>query len=340
MSEKTWSWDEPLTVLESVDGPYLKTASGTIGVHPVAVHCSSAPETPFEFRVFLDGKLVFEQGMTTPEAGWYQLCQDLGYRAGEHWDLDPALILFHQALPVLTRGWKEPALPLDDLGLPEGVVCLATVQAAWSKAVAGGREDPDGDPDRAAADLVAACFKALPLRAVVFHDDPGQREDHVGTALDDPLLGVFLHLGRSRRRRVTLAKATQNATGGLKWSAWEPGGDWTAEGREFTATQGPAEFLRAGNLGDAVPSGFGELFRAQVDALGRLMDPVLEAYRHAYPAGIVWHRDAGAGFLNRMVVEVRTEAGRPVPVLDDGSEVVVAETRRAHLTRVTGEADH
>lgn len=332
MHKPAWNWKEPLKVLASKDDPYLKSATAAVGAHGLEVHCSTAPEAPLEFRVFLDGKLVFEPGMVTPEASWYRFCQELGYHAEDHWDLDPALILFHQVLPALARDWGEGALPFDELGLPAGVVCLATVREAWNGAVAALQRGPE-------ASLLGACFAALPLRAVVFQDDPGRRQDHVGTTVDDPLLGIFLHLGRSRQHRVTLAKAAINDTGGLRWSAWEPGGTWEAEGRAFRATQGPADFLRAAGLGRAVPPGFAAIFQAGIEGLAKVMDPVVEAYRRAYPAGIPWHRDPSARFLERTIVEARTEAGRQVLVLDDGTEVVVAETRNAEVTRVLGQED-
>jgi len=172
--------------------------------------------------------------MVTPDTSWYRFCQELGYHAEDHWDLDPALILFHQVLPALARGWREGGLPCNGLGIPDGVICLATAREAWTAAVATLQRDSGADPDDRAGNLLGACFSALPLRAVVFQDDPGRREDHVGTTVDDPLLGIFLHLGRSRKRMATLAKAAINATGGLRWSPWEPGGTWEAEGREFT----------------------------------------------------------------------------------------------------------
>jgi len=317
MHEKPWVLHEPLQVLESADEPYLQSARGRIGAHELALH--HAPETPDGLRVFLDGELVFEQGQATPGVAWYQLCRDLGYQPEDHWDLDPALILFHQALPALVRDWREHALPYDDLGLPEGVVCLATVAAAWEGAVAGlDRSDPG-------AQLAAACFQALPLRAVVFHDDPAPREDYVGTGVDEPLVGIFMQFGGSRESCVTLAKATVNGTGGLRWSPWEPGGDWAAEGREWAATQGPADFLAAAGLGEA-PAGFAEAFQAALSALAGQMDPVVDGYRRAYPARIPWHRDTRTRFLNRMIVEVRSGA-RLMLVLDDGSEVEVVDAR-------------
>jgi hypothetical protein len=339
MNEEAWFWPAPLKVLKSQGGPYLKTAEGTIGAHSVAVHCSSAAETPMEFRVFLDGQLIFEQGQTTPGLAWYHLCKELGYHAEDHWDLDPALILFHQALPLLARGWEEPGLPFNDLGLPEGVVCLAQVRAAWDGATQALQQDPDGDPDHDAANLVAACFKALPLRAVVFHDDPARRKDYVGTAVDAPLLGIFVHFGQTHPNQVTVAKATLNASGGQQWSSWEPGGTWREEGREFAATQGPAEFLKAAGLQTPVPLGFPARFQAVLEGLAGVLDPVVEAYRLDFPAGIRWHRDARTRYLDHSIANVRRDGGRYVLILEDGTEVVVAGTPKPALTRVAGEED-
>ena len=337
MNENRWSLNEPLQLLASVDNPYLKSARGRLGAHELEAHAATAPDTPLAFRVFLDGKPVFEQGLATPEGAWYHLCQELGYQADTHWDLDPALILFHQVLPALAREWGEDALPFNELGIPDGVTCLATVGAAWGKAVAAANRGLKEDPHGQAAHQVAACFEALALRAIVFHDDPGHREDLVGTEVDDPLLGIFLHFGQAPETRVTLAKGTLNATGGLKWSSWEPGGVWVLEGREFAATQGPADFLRAAGMAGTVAPGFGDLFQAQLNELSRVMDPVVEGYRHVYPGRIPWHRDARTRFLNHTIVAVRTKGDRQVLVLDDGSEVVVAEPVRAGLMQVVGE---
>jgi hypothetical protein len=339
MNEQAWFWPQPLKVLESRSGPYLKTAEGTIGAHRVTVHCSSAAETSTEFRVFLDGQSIFEQGLTTPTLAWYQLCNELGYQAEHHWDLDPALILFHQALPILTHGWDEPGLPFNDLGLPEGVVCLVTVRSAWDKATQALPEDLDGDPGKDAANLVAACFKALPLRAVVFHDDPARRKDYVGTAVDAPLLGIFVQFGHTPQSRVTLAKATLNASGGQRWSPWTPGGTWREEGRDFAATQGPPAFLKAAKIQGQVPLGFPELFQVALEGLAGVLDPVVETYRLGYPAGIRWHREVRTRYLNQTITNVRMEGGGPVLILEDGTEVVVAGISRSALTLVAGEED-
>jgi len=339
MIKQEWFWPEPLKLLKSQGGPYLKTAEGAIGSHAVTAHCSSAAETPLEFRVFLDGQRVFDLGQATPDLAWYELCRELGYRAEEHWDLDPALILFHQALPLLAQGWEAPGLPYNDLGVPEGVVCLANVRSAWAQATQALTETPGGDPAEDGANLVAACFKALPLRAVVFQDDQARRKDYVGTAVDAPLLGVFAHFGPAPHRGVTLAKATVNAAGGQKWSPWQPGGAWREEGREFAATQGPAEFLRAAGLDVPVPPGFAEQFQTVLEGLAGVLEPEVEAYRLGYPAGIRWHRDPRTRYLDQSITNVRMEGGRPVLSLQDGTEVALAGTPKPGLTRVAGQED-
>lgn len=332
MDRGTWILREPLTVLTSVDDPYLMTASGTLGGHDLAIHLAPDAGQGEDFKVFLDGGTVFELGLVTPAEPWFRLCRELGYEADAHWDLDPAWILFQQVVPALARDWREHPLPYLELGLPEGVLGLATVQTAWEAAVSAlGERDP-------AEAQVAACLRALPLRAVVFQDDPSHREDFVGTGVDDPLLGVFVHLGRSRRHRVTLAKATLNGTGGLRWSPWEPGGEWREEGREWMGTQGPEVFLEAAGLAGAMVAGFKEAFALALAGLIRVLDPAVEAYRHAYPAAIRWHRDPFTRYLNHMIVAVRMVEGRPHLVLDDGSEVAVAEPAGPSLLSVRGDA--
>lgn len=321
MEATTWILREPLEVLKSVDDPYLLTAYGALGAHDLAVHYAPDTGKGPEFRVFLDGGAVFELGMATPAEPWFRLCLEAGYDPEVHWDLDPALILFRQAVPELARAWQEHPLPYGELGLPEGVVCLATVQAAWDRGVAALslRDEPERQ--------VAACLKALPMRAVVFHDDPGHREDFVGTGVDDPLLGVFVHYGASRERRVTLSKATLNGTGGLRWSPWQVGGEWREDGRDRTGTQGPEAFLAAAGLGWTPAPGFREVFTQALSGLIGDLDEAVEACRQAYPAIIPWHRDPLTRYLNHMIVALRVKRGRALLVLDDGSEVPLAASR-------------
>lgn len=320
MRTGTWILRQPLDVLDCVDEPYLETALGTLGDHEVLVQHCPVPGHQ-DFRVFLDGQTIYELGQATTAFAWFRLCHDLGYDPRVHWDLDPALILFRQVVPVLARGWREHPLPFDGLGLPEGLVCLAHVQAAWDAGVdALCQRGHTSALDR----QVAACFAGLPLRAVAFQDDPGRREDYPGAGVDTPLVGVYLHLGASRSRAVTLAKATVMGTGGMRWSPWELGGAWSEDGREFQSTLDPEAYLWAAGQPRPAPRAFAGAFRAALLALMETVDPVVERYRQTWPAGVVWHRDPFGRYLNRMIVDVRLEGGQPVLVLDDGTEVAVA----------------
>ena len=321
MADAPWILREPLRVLKSLDDPYLMTAQGTLGAHDLVLHFAPDTGQGAEFRVFLDGGEVFDLGGQTPGEPWFRLCRELGYDPEAHWDLDPALILFRQVIPELARDWREQPLPYGPSGVPEGVVCLASVQEVWNRAVARLPEQKEGER------LVAACLRALPLRAVVFHDHPGHREDFVGTGVDDPLLGVYVHLGRSPAERVILSKATLNGTGGLRWSPWQAGGEWREEGRERTGTLGPEAFLQAAGLRSAPPEGFREAFGLALTALIGDLDEAVEACRQAFPAPIIWHRDPYTRYLNHMIVALRVKGGRAHLVLDDGSEVALAEAR-------------
>lgn len=316
-----WVLRESLQGVASEDHPYLATAQGRLGGHEISVHLAPAPEHP-EFRVFLDGHVVFEGGMVSPGAPWVRLCQELGYDPEAHWDLDPALILFWQVLPALTQGWTENSLPYPKGGVPEGVVSLATVQAAWAQGVKALRER-GGDP---VSFLVAECFEGLPLRSLTFHDDPRLRPDYVGNTLDEPYMGVFARLGRSQAQRVTLAKATLHATGGMKWSPWKIGGDWKEGEHDFLSTRGPEALLKAAGIAAPaqIPAGLREAFDAALERLVEALEPAVQAYQAAQPVGVPWHRDRRTRYLNHMIVDVRL--GEPtVLVLDDGTEVRVAE---------------
>lgn len=325
MTTHGWVLKEPLKLLDSEDHPYLETALATLGNHELALTYSAAREQDPELKVFLDGRLVFELGMVSPERAWFELCRELGYDPRLHWDWDPALILFRQVLPAMAREWHEHTLPHNHLGVPEGVICLATLQEAFEARVHLLRKRADQHGD-AAEQSVAECFERLPLRAAIFQDDPQRRVDFVGNAVDDPYMGVFLYLGERRETAALISRATLQATGGMKWSPWLPGGDWVNGGREFVMTQGPASFLRAAGLTDRRPEGFFEAFRKGLAFLCQGLEPMVEAYREGYPAGIPWHRDPRTRYLNRMIVDVRM-GDQPVLILDDGSEVKVLEHR-------------
>jgi hypothetical protein len=321
MRTGTWILRQPLICLDSVDEPYLSTAMGTLGDHEILLQYASEPK---DFRVFLDGTSIYEIGLPTAGEAWFKVCRELGYEPEVHWDLDPVRILFQQVVPALARGWRENPLPFEGSGVPDGVVCLGIVQAAWEAGVDGLFDHLKGTE---AGRQAARCFAGLPLRAIVFHDDPSHREDFVGTGVDEPLLGVYLHLGASRSRTVTLAKATLVGTGGLRWSPWELGGEWAEGGREFRATLRPEAFLWAAGLGRIGPRGFDAAFQEALKNLMAQMNPVVDAYRRTYPAGVTWHRDPYARYLNHMIVDVRLENGQAYLVLDDGTEVGVVNLK-------------
>ncbi len=327
MTTHGWVLKEPLKLLDSEDHPYLETALATLGHHELALTYSAAREGDPELKLFLDGRLAFELGMGSPDRAWFEVCRELGYDPHLHWDWDPALILFRQVLPAMAKEWHEHGLPFNQLGVPDGVICLATLQEAFEARVQLLRKRVEQHPDPA-AQAVAECFERLPLRAVIFHDDPQRRVDFVGNAVDEPYMGVFLYLGERRETAALISRATLQATGGMKWSPWLPGGDWVNGGREFVMTQGPASFLRAAGLPDLRPEGFFEAFRKGMAFLCQGLEPLVETYREAYPAGIPWHRDPRTRYLNRMIVDVRFE-DHPVLILDDGSEVTVVDAKEA-----------
>jgi hypothetical protein len=314
-----WVLKEPLKVLKVEDHPYLGTAQAELGKHELTLHHVPAPAPRPDFRVFLDGELIFDLGMDFPTAAWTRLCRDLGYDPEAHWDLDAALILFRQVLPEMVKTWQDQALPYTEAGVPEGALSLATLQAAWTKSAEALREKAKGP----AAELVARCFLSLPLRTLTFHDDPRRREDFVGNSLDEPYLGVFVRLGMTQASRVTLSKATLQGTGGMKWSAWRIGGDWREGVRDFLSTRDPQALLQSAGLDVKAPDGFQAAFQEGLDTMTRAIDPLVEAYWAAQP-GVPWHRDRRTRYINHMIVDVRL-GERPVLILDDGSEVVVAE---------------
>jgi hypothetical protein len=178
---------------------------------------------------------------------------------------------------------------------------------------------------------MALVFGKLPLRAVILHDDPESRLDFVGNPLDAPYMGEFLYLGEQRDQAVVLSRMTFSGTGGMRWSPWLPGGEWSEQGREFAATQGAKDFLRAAGLPQVMPEGFENAFKRTAENLGRFMEPLVEAYLETCATGIPWHRDPKNRYVNHMVVQVRMEEGQTILVLDDGSELLVMEHHNVPL---------
>ena len=75
--------------------------------------------------------------------------------------------------------------------------------------------------------------------------------------------------------------------------------------------------------GAAPRPGFKEAFVPALGGLVKVLDAAVEAWRHANPAPIAWHRDPITRYLNHMIVDVRRVQGRALLVLDDGTEVAV-----------------
>jgi len=328
-----WILREPLVLLESEDHPYLESARGRIGAHEVAVHLAGdwhRKEHYPEFRVFLDGAEIFEWGDPAPAKEWFTLCHQLGYTPQQHWDWDPALILFQQVLPALAVQWRHVPLPYGPAGVPAGVTSLATLRmnlADWASRL----QHPHPNP---LDELMAMLFGRLPLRAVILHDDPESRLDFVGNPLDAAYLGEFLYLGEDRATAAVLSRMTFSGTGGMRWSPWLPGGGWSEQGREFAATQGAGHFLRAAGLPEVAPKGFEPAFNRTLESLGTFLEPLVEAYLETCPTGIPWHRDPKNRYVNHMVVEARMEHGRTILVLDDGSELEATEHHKAPVAEL------
>ncbi len=330
-----WILHEPLVLLDSEDHPYLESARGKIGVHEVAVHLAGdwrRQEYYPEFRVFLDGTRIFEWGDPSPSEDWFALCHQLGYKPHQHWDWDPALILFQQVIPALAIHWHHVPLPYGPAGVPEDVTCLATLRTSLADWVARLQRTNQNPSD----ELMALLFEKLPLRSVILHDDPESRMDFVGNPLDAPYMGEFLYLGEHRATAAVLSRMTFSGTGGMRWSPWLAGGEWSQQGREFTATQSAKHFLRAASLPDSMPEGFEQAFKRTLESLGRFMEPLVEAYLETYTTGIAWHRDPSTRYVNHMVVVARREQGQTILVLDDGSELLVRDHHRVPLAAVSG----
>ena len=305
MALDAWILGAPLKVMRREDHPYQETDLATLGRHEVAVSRFLAPGSEPGCRIFLDGQEVYGPGDPAPARPWFDLCRELGYEPSRHWDWDPALILFQQVLPALIAGWHEPPRSLAALGVPPGVVCLATLRQAFAAAVGELRQRSSGP----AEDKVAETFEWLPLRAVVFHDDGQQPLDFEGRGA--ACGRVSLWLGIHRERAVLLRG---EVLGGSR--SWQPAA------ADPSLKAWPESFLEAAGLEPRPPRGFRPAFQQALELLCARLEPLVEAYRGTYPVGIPWQRDTPDRLLGRTIVEVR---GGPatVLVLDDGTELTL-----------------
>ena len=302
-----WILGAPLKVQRREDHPYQETDLATLGRHELVLSRVRSPLGGPGCQIFLDGRGIYAPGDPAPGRPWFDLCRELGYEPSRHWDWDPALILFQQVVPALAAGWHEPPMPLDDQGVPEGVVCLATLRQAFAAAVAGLRQLSAGP----VADKVAETFEWLPLRAVVFHDEAQPPLDFDG--LGGPCGRISLWLGIHRDRAVLLGGEALAGQRGRHWLPESPGSDLPA---------GPEDFLAAAGLDPVPPKGFETAFRRALDHLCGDLEDLLDAYRRTYPVGIPWQHDAWDRLRGRTIVDVR--AGLPsVLVLDDGTELTL-----------------
>lgn len=303
MGMDAWILGAPLKVLRQEDHPYHETTLATLGRHELIL---SRRETPqgLGCEIFLDGRSIFLPGATAPGRAWFDLCRELGYEPARHWDWDPALVLFQQVVPALASDWHEPALPLDALGMPEGVLSLAGLRQTFAEAVAKLRRKHPG----LVAEKVAETFEWLPLRAVVFHDDAQLPLDFEGIG---PCGRVSLWLGIHRERPVVIEG--QSPTGPAPRS-------WTAEGQGGRL---PSEaFLMAAGLDPEPPKGFEAALQSTLEQLCHRMEEPLDAYRRTYPVGISWHHHGRERLLGRTIVDVRA-SNPPMLILDDGTEIAL-----------------
>ena len=302
-----WILGAPLKVQRREDHPYQETDLATLGRHELVLSRAQALGRASGCEIFLDGHRIFAPGDPAPARPWFDLCRELGYEPSRHWDWDPALILFQQAVPALAAGWHEPPLAVDGQGVPEGVVCLATLRQAFASAVTALREQAAGP----VAEKVAETFEWLPLRAVVFHDDGQQPLDFEG--LGGPCGRISLWLGIHRDRAVLLAGEARR---GQALFRWHPGS------AEPSQSRGPEAFLAAAGLDPVPPKGFETAFQRALDRLCHDLENTLEAYRRTYPVGIPWQRDSRDRLRGRTIVDVR-EGPPTILVLDDGTEVAL-----------------
>ena len=307
------------------DSPYLESSRATLGDHVLEAHVldDGGQKT---LRVHLDESLIYELGDAMPGAAWFDVCREGGYRPRIHWDRDPVTILFREVLPAMAESWTEFGLPYDENGFPDGVMSLVTLQDAHEAF----RSRLPETSEISAASQAAAMFARIPLHAVVLHDRPEQRVDFLKNALDEAYVGIDLVFDGVPEAPVRLTKVSLSSTGGMRWSPWLPGGNWTNEGREFVATQGAGDFLRASGAHLDVVAGFDEAFEILIKEYAAAMDPVVERYRAVYPAAIPWHHDLANQYLHHSVVTAVQEDDRLLLTFDNGLKALAAKPR--HLT--------
>ncbi|WP_257306459.1 hypothetical protein [Geothrix campi] len=307
MSLDAWILGAPLKVLRQEDHPYRETTLATLGRHELGLSRRKTPTAQPGCEIFLDGRSIYLPGAPAPERPWFDLCRELGYEPTRHWDWDPALILFQQVLPALAADWHEPPLALDDQGLPEGVLSLASLRQTFAEAVSDLRRDSLGP----VGTKVAETFEWLPLRAVVFHDDAQLPLDFEGAGSCGR---VSLWLGIHRDRAVALDGPAPFGSGLRRWVAGGSGDLPPAEA-----------FLRAAGLDPEPPKGFDAAFESALHHLCYRLEGSLDAYRRTYPVGIPWHHDQRERLLGRTIVDVRP-GDPPMLLLDDGTEVALDNT--------------
>ena len=302
MTVDAWILGVPLKVLRQEDHPYHETTLATLGRHEIGLHRRPSPQGS-GCELFLDGRSVFLPGCPAPGRAWFDLCRELGYEPTQHWDWDPAMILFQQVIPALAADWHEPPLLLNAQGMPEGVLSLAGLRQTFAEAVAALRQKHLGPVEA----KVAETFEWLPLRAVVFHDDSQVPLDFEGIG---PCGRVSLCLGIHPERPVLL-EGQSPAHPASRWSARTPHGPLS-----------PDAFLLAAGLDPEPPKGYEAALQSALEGLCQQMEDPLDAYRRTYPVGIPWHHGRRERLVGRTIVDVRP-GDPPMLILDDGSAVPI-----------------
>lgn len=285
--------DLPFHAHAREDHPYLESSLASLGTHELEA-CLLDNGGRRTLKVLLDGSLIYKSGDIMPAVEWFDLCREGGYRPRSDWDRDPVAILFHGVLPAMAEQWKVFPLPYEKDGFPEGVDSLSTMQKAHLAFTSHLSEFST----RGAAAQIAKMFSRLPLRAVVLHDRQEQRGDYLGNALDESYIGIDLILGLRPDYPVRLGKVSLFSSGTMRWSPWITGGRWTNDGREFTAKENVADFLRASGLLVEPLAGFEAAFDALIQNYAAFMNEVVERYLTVYPASIPWRHDRVNQYLH------------------------------------------